>query len=267
MEKKPVRRETVVKTPLPSEEEEVTVTNSDIASFNRPFRVQAGLGYHSLHSGDATNENLIAALFLSDHFALAANAEYRFTRYVGVEAEGFYAFTPTQPHTNTSNQEETRQLKELGLMLGVRAEYPIYQGRAVWRPRAVLGYGTLSETQTSGRPAGTSIETVGMSGVYFGIGIEMELERALMLFGDAAFSIGGSGGYSRTGVTTLSNSLNGPSFNRFRIGGYLRLFDPISFGVQLVYRTTTGNATPQTEFVLGQRDGSFQALAMGSIDF
>ncbi len=266
-EKKPIRptREAVQKQPL--EDEPPPSQSPSRKNTVKRFHVQGGLGYNSLHSNNSANETILATAFLTDSFAINGSASYRLNSNFGAELELSYAFTPNQTLVYDDAHEETRQIKQLSFIAAARAEYPVAVGKMLWRPRFLLGWGSVSETQTSGRVAGTSIETIGIGGLCFGLGLNWEWDRRLNLFADATFSLGASGSYSRIGPTTGNSNLNGPSYNRLRLGGLFKVYDPISVGAQIAYRVSSGNGPAENEFLLGQRDSSFQALFIVSADF
>jgi hypothetical protein len=258
-------RPSVMKEPLEEEEEDTEALPASPARPRR-FLFQALTGLSALSSSNAANQSNITTAALGDHFAMAADIDLRMGKYLGVEVEGFYAFTPANELDLGGGDVITQQLKELGVLGSLRVETALNYGSSSWRPRVFFGYGlgTLGQEITSDiGPGGYALSS---NGLHWGIGLEAEFASGFRLLGDFASGLGTSGaltlaGATGSGTTNLSNA----SYSRLRFGASLLLFGRISLGASLIIRSFQSNAPTQTGLYLGASDRLLQML--GTVGF
>jgi hypothetical protein len=208
---------------------------------------------------------------MKDQFLLGGSLDFRFLKHFGLDAEGYYSLTPEQETEVSAGVFETRQLVEIGVLAGVRAEWPIPVKEWTWRPRLMVGYGIMNTIQNSNPgTAASGVKAIQVTGIYVGGGIEVDLGQDLNLIADYSMSINTSAYRSEGGVGAGTTGPAGDSgFTRIRLAGSLRVVGPFYLGAQIILRSQSSDVSADVpgNRLIGDTNRMMQVLATASVVF
>jgi hypothetical protein len=210
---------------------------SEPTPFERRLTLSAFGGLLNFTSSNPSADALIARIFINSHITMGLMADFQFSKYFGADFDGYYGFSNAQSVETSPSVFETRQITELGTLMGVRAEYPITLNKVVLRPRVFIGYGIMNNSQISGTTSGNGSLSIQVTGIYAGGGLETEFATIVRAFFDYSTSINTSATESLGGISgSSSNSASPSGFQRLRFGLNGRFFDHFWLGGMVVIR-------------------------------
>jgi hypothetical protein len=214
------------------------------------FRIGALGGVSTLSSADAPTQSAIQNGGSASNIYLGMNADYRW-RWIGAEADGFYGLVPSQG----SNAGVT-SLQQFGGLINAKVQTNIYFLGLKWIPKAGLGVGLMGLQENSVSNAGSPTGTYEAMGVFGVLGFDVEPTKSVLVQMDYARSFLASGTFAGSGSTIGASSAE---FDRFRLGAYYRVWEPVYVGAQLMLRSMN-IIFPATVSPNNQQDSQTQIL-------
>jgi hypothetical protein len=175
------------------------------------------------------------------------SAEAQIARYLGVSADGAYAFTGSRSQSADSGTV-THTTNYSSSQATVHAQLPFRTGLVGWIPKLGLGYGTLSSTsqdQYTGDASSNTNSTLHLSAPLATLGLEVDFYGKLSASVDYSRSFAAKATEQDTGQDSLS--LSGSSFDRTRLTLFYRIIPHVGVGGQYAHRSWQAPGSSQPD--------------------
>lgn len=257
-------RNAVVRTPIPADPDD-----SRPEVFRRKLALSLLTGLSSISSSDTATETKMANIGVKDQFLFGAGVDFQFLKNFGIDVDAYSASTPRQEEETSPSVFDVRQIASSGLLVNLRAEWPLPGSGGLWRPRLLLGYAAIGNTFNYTASATASTASVQVTGISLGAGAVYEMNDSLSWYGDFIMSINSSAFFSSSGSVSSSYAVAGSGFMRLRGGVNVRVWNPLWIGGQVSLRTATSSldADWTVDRYIGETNRLLQFLATATVVF
>ncbi len=163
--------------------------------------------------------------------------------WLGLEVDLYKGIVPERTvHSEDSQSSYSRSGSQSGLLLNGKVQKTYAYWGVHWIPKAGLGYGTMSMSDTRAEGANEVVDSLKLKGPFITVGLEIHPLRILRLSLDYATSLSASGNFSQNEeVTEIQNQ----KFSRVRIGAYFRAYSRFHLGTQYSNRSMQFAVAPK----------------------
>lgn len=197
-------------------------------------------GFSKLGSSESAVNDARGQEGLTATYPIGLEADARFGRYFGFDAEGYLSIAPTQNIITGTGSTTTTSQKTIGVMGGgglAKFVYPIERRNQRWYPSAGVGYGFHQLRYTEAASGTTTTTQVGVNGFLVGGGVTLESGKNWIWQADVQAMLGGKGTLTTSGGTAAASNPGTARYLRAKLGGAYQAFEHFYLGASVLYRS------------------------------